>query len=1539
MRNPRKVGKRLRLRVACAAGAFTLGLVHAGLAAPFPAETRLGCDAGTNANAGVHALPVSAAGRREVLVDFARDRGFPLYSAQFKDPQNKPHQKVQGADGLTIAFDGAREAKPAAWCVVGVPRAVGRRLDWFGRTVELVLGGVPQGRVSQRMTLTLTDAEDEHFQFRSVSKSVDADGRLRLRFVLDEAHLPKHTSWGKKVNRRVDGGLSLSSVDMDFKEKTGTGSVRLVRIEDVAAGEAPRAVTSVEPISVDTSYPGAAPFPGAESLRFRLTPAFSGPLTLMLSTESQGEVWKGRKLGFPGVATNGVVTFRTDLPFERQYQFWRLLSGTNDIVRDGSHEILLAGGRFRQSAAEALRLSAETGNPLHISRGADERPFLTVRNPARRAIRWRTLFHGEDFLGRTFEVPFAQTVEAGQTVRVELPWPLPAKGFWRVSCDVEGDDGSRARHETAFAVIDRHVAGRPVPRERFRFGVHYHGTHYLPNNVKPTVDALVACGAKLVRTDYSFMFAHVERQEGVFDWEKADFMLKTLRDAGMSLDIIVGGTPAWAWDPNGNWAKTNPKSRYGVRPSRPGLFRDFCRRIAARYGREIDYYEMGNEWDFSPADALTPEEALRMQREGYEGVHAGCPDAWVIPNGWAHVNTSDLEGSPEHVNKGLVEALAQHPELFDAWALHGHGGPSAYIHQIDDIFLPFRAATPMGSRPWLSNESSQTGAFGNEEQVTQTVWKKPLFAWSRGAIDFIWYNLRATGWFDGHEPGFGLMTPDYRPRATYAAFAALTKIFGGLESDGTVYSKRHRHILRFRGANEGFEGIVLAAWDDDARLGLVRPVRLRTDATRVFRSDIMGNLTPEPCVEGVFVVRPVPNPQAYLLEGATRADAVDPQELPAKPPAVKEIADDSLDRPPDFVLDSARHVKDYYAANPALTDRLWKGPSDHAARIWLSRTADGVELRAEVTDDISAPGDRFEALVTVGGKTWTHPVRRLFRDGTTDVYEAELPIRAAEFGFDVRVFEDDGDGLDGCLRIVEESDDPVRIRFAGDPAGAAMGEAYRQIWNPEEMRRLDEDIARVRQADAAISVAAAPGTTVEVEQVGHAFRFGAHIFNFDQLGTPARNRRYRELYGTLFNSATVGFYWADFEPERGMCRFAPEARDSEAFWNAQGDPCAQPHWRRPATDLPIGWCLKRGVRVHGHPLVWNAANAIPRWLYATCLPAEEKTRLGFPDLPPDFRGESFRRWYLDAYEPWYRAFVKTHSERDFARLAPVFTDSLRAVQEARIRAIAAHYGNRVQSWDVVNESCDEVDAAKGVPSGLPVTFGDHGVGGADFVLSAFRTAAEAFPADVALNINECNVNRVYTNEIVLLEKAGARIDVVGAQMHLFGTNALDEIARFGGERDKGRWGSTHFWQVESPAQVRARIGMLAALGKPVHMSEITISAPGEDAKARLRQAVVARNLYKAWFSCPAVCGITWWNVVDGCGYAGEPTTSGLFTRDMRPKAAFHALNNLVNREWKTKARVAVTPDGQVRFRGFRGHYRLSWKDADGRTRTTEADVR
>ena len=488
---------------------------------------------------------------------------------------------------------------------------------------------------------------------------------------------------------------------------------------------------------------------------------------------------------------------------------------------------------------------------------------------------------------------------------------------------------------------------------------------------------------------------------------------------------------------------------------------------------------------------------------------------------------------------------------------------------------------------------------------------------------------------------------------------------------------------------------------------------------------------------------------------------------------------------------------------------------------------------------------------------------------------------------------------------------------AGDDADV-MSAAYREIWNAAEQARIDADIEANRKADAAFDLRLPDGTRVEVEQVDHEFKFGAHIFNFNQLGDPAKNDAYRRSYGPggLFNSATVAFYWNAYEPTPGNCRDAGGYEDSEEFWCRTAEPMAHPYWRRPAPGPVVDFCKQRGIRIHGHILVWGLA--MPMWLYNQDCPEEEKARFvrwgvrRFDPLLP--RDPSERDWAVRTVwkRTWQNVFGEL-SEEEIAARAPRWTAKLRQRFRDRVRHVAERYGDVVDSWDVVNESSGDWEHYGKSRTGLPVWKSSYGLMPGDYPLHALLDAKEFFPARAKLNVNDYNVGPAFLAQLQDLQREGAKIDVVGCQMHIFDTNDCRRLAE----------GATDVNWVGTPAAIRARLDTMARAGKRLHVSEVTICAPGTDAKSRAIQAVLARNIYRAWFSHPAVEAITWWNTVDGGAVKGEPEVSGLFTRDLKRKPAYEALDALINREWRTRL-TATVKDGKLSFRGFRGTYRLSW---------------
>lgn len=478
-----------------------------------------------------------------------------------------------------------------------------------------------------------------------------------------------------------------------------------------------------------------------------------------------------------------------------------------------------------------------------------------------------------------------------------------------------------------------------------------------------------------------------------------------------------------------------------------------------------------------------------------------------------------------------------------------------------------------------------------------------------------------------------------------------------------------------------------------------------------------------------------------------------------------------------------------------------------------------------------------------------------------------------------------------------------------------MSKAYWKLWNPKVQARIDRDIEQNRKADATVTLpdAVAKGE-VKVEQISSDFIFGASIFNYDQLGTKERNDRYKALFGTLFNRATVPFYWKTFETRPGRKRFVEEYWDTEEWWNKQEAPEYYAHWRRPCTDKIVDFLNSRGVAIHGHPLIWgNPRWQKPTWLYKL-LTAEEKKEMDklvehYPDTWDILSITKFGKNWRTVTDSLLNTRFKAYGEK------------LNRLYRQHEEELVARYGSRISSWDVVNESATDFVHSKSTEGQLLMKSRDYGIMPGDYTYKAFKIAEKCIPAGTWKNINDYWTGPEYAAQVKDLLRRGAKIDIVGSQMHLFQPKQCLDIA-------EGK-------EIQTPTYIWGLMSSLASTDLPLCLSEITITSPTTDHRGQMIQAIITQNLYRIWFSIKEMKAITWWNIVDGCGAPGEPVVSGLFSRDMQPKLSYYVLDNLINHEWKTRLMVKADKDGAVHFRGFRGRYRITYTTTSGEEKTTE----
>ena len=134
---------------------------------------------------------------------------------------------------------------------------------------------------------------------------------------------------------------------------------------------------------------------------------------------------------------------------------------------------------------------------------------------------------------------------------------------------------------------------------------------------------------------------------------------------------------------------------------------------------------------------------------------------------------------------------------------------------------------------------------------------------------------------------------------------------------------------------------------------------------------------------------------------------------------------------------------------------------------------------------------------------------------------------------------------------------------------------------------VNENIEKYRKGNMTVSVIDENGNAVhnakiKVNQIKHEFKFGANLFMLDELETDEKNKLYKDYFKSIFNMATLPFYWSSIEPEKGKVRY---------------DKNSEKYYRRPPIDLCIEYCEENGIEPREHALAYE--HQFPKWLSNT----------------------------------------------------------------------------------------------------------------------------------------------------------------------------------------------------------------------------------------------------------------------------------------------------------------------------------------------------
>lgn len=314
-------------------------------------------------------------------------------------------------------------------------------------------------------------------------------------------------------------------------------------------------------------------------------------------------------------------------------------------------------------------------------------------------------------------------------------------------------------------------------------------------------------------------------------------------------------------------------------------------------------------------------------------------------------------------------------------------------------------------------------------------------------------------------------------------------------------------------------------------------------------------------------------------------------------------------------------------------------------------------------------------------------------------------------------------------------------------------------------------------------------------------------------------------------------------------------------------------------DTMVDWCMKNGLKVWGHTLVWHSQTA-PWFFQANPPTGEAAATANRPAGAPGNRPAGAPGMVRDSNAPrpsmsemWLRSLNGPVATREVAleRL------------KSHIMTVAGRYKGKVVGWDVVNEAIN--DGGDGSTENLR-DFSWYKVVGPDVLTLAFKWAHEADP-NAQLYYNDYNIEQgavenkgKHASSLKLLKRLiaeGAPITGVGIQGH---------------------------WHLDTNIpDVEKAIENYAALGLKVSITELDVTATGNNSGAfgvntgdrkipaenYEKQAEVYRKLFEIFNRhADVIDRVTFWGLSDTRSWRrGQDAL--LFDGELNPKPAYKAV--------------------------------------------------
>jgi polysaccharide biosynthesis protein PslG len=267
-----------------------------------------------------------------------------------------------------------------------------------------------------------------------------------------------------------------------------------------------------------------------------------------------------------------------------------------------------------------------------------------------------------------------------------------------------------------------------------------------------------------------------------FSWGPLDQVVRSVRAAGMSVDLIIDGCPAWA-------AKAGTSGDVSPPPASPAAFATFAAQVAARYAPAgVRMFEIWNEPNNAGFWSPKPDPAAYTAdlKAAYASIKKVDRSAFVLSGGLApeandgtNINpVSYLQDMYTHGAKGSFDAVSYHPYSYPALpdSYQSWSGWSQMSQTRPSIRGVMTSRGDSRKQVWITEvgaPSSGPDGVGQAAQGTdlsQAIANTRNTSWIGGLYLYSWQDhgtSQATS-----ENWFGLVTAAGAHKAAYTAVAA-----------------------------------------------------------------------------------------------------------------------------------------------------------------------------------------------------------------------------------------------------------------------------------------------------------------------------------------------------------------------------------------------------------------------------------------------------------------------------------------------------------------------------------------------------------------------------------------------------------------------------------------------------------------------------------------------------------------------------------------------------------------------------------------------